>query len=189
VDEIETLPDEPRLPDWRFAALRGAVALALGLVVLLWPALALESALFGTALVALVYGLVSLVSLPRLADSARWLALVEGLGGIAFAAVVFVWPEAARLGAAWIVAAWAAAIGAAQVAVAVARRDAIADEWLQALSGGALLLFALILAGGRVLGGSAFAALVVANVVGLGLLAAAAVVEIRRRSRRRSNQS
>ena len=80
---------------WKAMALRGAVAIAFAVVILVWPSIGLTAliALFGAF--ALVSGLATIVgafSVPMPGNRRAWL-VVEGLLGVAVGVVVFVWPE------------------------------------------------------------------------------------------------
>ena len=85
---------------WKVTALRGALAIAFSVVILIWPNIGLSAliALFGAF--ALLSGLATIVGafqLPIRGGERAWL-VVEGLLGIAVGVVVFVWPDLSALG-------------------------------------------------------------------------------------------
>lgn len=176
------VPDQGDLPDWRVVALRGVLALAFGLVVLLWPAASLDTTLFAFAAFALVYGVVALVSgLRRPAAPART-SLVEGVAGIAFAVAAFAWPGPTATVATTLVGLWAIVVGGLQAGEAIKRRDAIPDEWLRAVAGAATVLFGVLLLARPYLGGPALTVMVGVYAAAFGGLIVAFAVEARRRA-------
>lgn len=174
--------DRSDLPDWRVVAVRGVLALAFGLVVLFWPAASLETTLFAFAAFALVYGVVALVSAFRRPAGSDRLAVVEGVAGIAVAVAAFAWPGPTATVATAIVALWAVVVGGIQALEAIRRRDAIPDEWLRAVAGGATVLFGVLLITRPYLGGPALTVMVGVYAVALGGLVVAFAAEARRRA-------
>ncbi len=170
------------LPDWRVVALRGALALAFGLVVLLWPGASLDTTLFAFAAFALVYGIVSIVSGLRGDDGPGRTSLVEGVAGIAFAVAAFAWPGPTATVATTLVGFWAILVGGLQAGEAIQRRDAIPDEWLRALAGAATVLFGVLLLARPYLGGPALTVMVGVYAAAFGGLIVAFAIEARRRA-------
>jgi uncharacterized membrane protein HdeD (DUF308 family) len=135
------------LPDWRSIALRGVVALAFGLLTLMWPSLtlALFVAFFGAF--ALVDGIVTLIAIVRRrpeAQAHRGLLAMHALTGIAVGVATFFWPEITGLGLLLLIAAWAFVTGLLQVVMAVRLRKIITNEWLLVLAGALSVSFAVI---------------------------------------------
>ena len=98
---------------WKNIGFSGLLAVAFGVIALVWPNIGLTAliALFGAF--ALVIGLTTLYaafdkSLPR--SSRVWLA-VDGLVGIAVAVVVLVWPDLSALALLYAIGAFAIATG------------------------------------------------------------------------------
>lgn len=174
--------DPSGFPDWRVVALRGVLALAFGLVVLFWPAASLDTTLFAFAAFALVYGVVALTAGLRRPPRPDRMSLVEGVAGIAFAVAAFAWPGPTATVATAIVAGWAVVVGALQAWAAIRRREAIPDEWLRAVAGGATVLFGLILLARPYLGGPALTVMVGVYAVAFGGLVVAFAAEARRRA-------
>lgn len=138
---IVTVDLEGLARHWRAFVLRGAIAMALGLLALLLPtgaAMAL-TLLFG--LYALADGVLSLWSgLARRERGQRWgwLAL-SGILGIATGCIVIAAPFLATLVLSvflWaMVALWAVLTGAAEILLGLALRRVIEGEWLMVLAG------------------------------------------------------
>jgi uncharacterized membrane protein HdeD (DUF308 family) len=105
---------------WKAMALRGAVAIAFAVVILVWPSIGLTTliALFGVfALVSGVATIGGAFSVP-MPGNQRALLVIEGLLGVAVGVVVFIWPDLSALGLLYAVAAWAIAIGIFEIAAA-----------------------------------------------------------------------
>src|ERR1044072_8006490 len=80
---------------WKVTALRGVLAIAFAVVILVWPGIGLATliALFGAfALVSGIAPIASVFHLPIQGGRRAWL-VVEGVLGIAVGVVVFVWPD------------------------------------------------------------------------------------------------
>ena len=103
---------------WKTIALSGALAIAFGVVVLIWPSIGLTTltALFGA--IALVRGLISFTAAAdkTLERGSRAWFVIDGLLGIAVAVVVLVWPDLSALGLLYAIAAFAIAAGVMGVA-------------------------------------------------------------------------
>ncbi len=105
---------------WNAMAVRGAVAIAFALVILVWPSIGLTAllALFGAY--ALVSGLTTIggaFTVPMPTNRRTWL-VCDGLLGIAVGVVVFIWPGLSALGLLYAIAAWAIASGVFEIASA-----------------------------------------------------------------------
>src|SRR6185437_4529689 len=105
---------------WKVTALRGALAIAFAIVILIWPSIGLSAliALFGAfALVSGVATIYGAVRVPIERRQRTWL-VVEGLLGVAVGVVVFIWPDLSALGLFYAIAAWAIAIGIFEIGLA-----------------------------------------------------------------------
>jgi uncharacterized membrane protein HdeD (DUF308 family) len=105
---------------WKVTALRGVLAIAFAVVILVWPSIGLSVliALFGAfALVSGVATVAGASNLP-LGGGQRWWLVFEGLLGVAVGVVVFIWPDLSALGLLYAIAAWAIAMGIFEMAVA-----------------------------------------------------------------------
>jgi uncharacterized membrane protein HdeD (DUF308 family) len=131
---------------WWAVALRGAFAILFGILSLAWPEITVVVlvALFGAW--ALVDGILLLVAAWRRAGAGQtwWPSLLEGLLGVAAAAVTFVWPDITALALLFVIGAWAIVTGALEIWAAVAMRKVIDNEVWLGLSGLASILFGFI---------------------------------------------
>jgi uncharacterized membrane protein HdeD (DUF308 family) len=104
---------------WKAMALRGAVAIAFAVLILVWPSIGLTAliALFGAfALIAGLATIAGTFSVPMPGNRRAWL-VAEGLLGVAVGVVVFIWPGLSALGLLYAIAAWAIAIGIFEIAL------------------------------------------------------------------------
>ena len=136
--------------NWGWFAVRGVLALLLGVVAILFPV----SALFAFTMVFAAYagadGLLSTIAGVRgaTAKEERWWTLVlRGVIGIAVAALFVLMPFAATVSYALVtlgmLSAWAILAGVLEVAAAIRLRKEIEGEWLLGLSGAVSILLGL----------------------------------------------
>lgn len=127
---------------WKWTALRGVLALALGILAIIFP----TSALVGFALVfaafAFADGVMSILSGLGFGTgrSGHWWALIlRGVVGIAIGIVFVLWPVLTTIGYAiallWLFAIWAILSGIFEISAAIRLRREIEGEWLLGLSG------------------------------------------------------
>ncbi len=129
--------------NWWSLVIRGFVAILLGAVTLLWPGITVGALVILYAAYALSDGVFSLIGAWRASQShERWGALVlEGIAGVAAAAVTVFWPAITALVLVYVIAAWALVTGVLEIAAAVRLRKHISGEWLLALSGVVSIVF------------------------------------------------
>jgi uncharacterized membrane protein HdeD (DUF308 family) len=99
--------------------LRGLVALAVGLLALVWPETALAALVVLFGVYVLVDGLALLYAAVRGGGGQRWLLGLQGLVGVVVAAVAFVSPQATIVAAVYLFGAWAILTGLLGAAVAL----------------------------------------------------------------------
>jgi len=167
---------------WRVTALRGALAIAFSVVILVWPNIGLTAlvALFGA--LALVSGLATIVGafkLPIRGGERAWL-VVEGLIGIAVGVVVFVWPDLSALGLLYAIAAWAIAMGIFETVLSFVLPISGGRSLLMLLGGLLSIAFGVIMFGHPGAGAVALLALVAAFALVTGVMQIAFALELRR---------
>jgi uncharacterized membrane protein HdeD (DUF308 family) len=132
---------------WWMTALRGAVALVFGLTVFFWqdPSATMLAVAFGVfALVdGLVLGVVAVYG--RRVLEQWWVALAEGIVGMAFGLVALVWPGLGGLGLLSLLAAWAVVTGVFEIEVGVRMRRLAGSDASLFLAGGLSLLVGIAL--------------------------------------------
>ena len=167
---------------WKVTALRGALAIAFAVVILIWPNIGLTAliALFGAF--ALVSGLATIAgafNLPIRGGERAWLVF-EGLLGIAVGVVVFVWPDLSALGLLYAIAAWAIAMGVFEIALAFVLPLSGRRSLLVVLGGLLSVAFGVIMFGHPGAGAVALLALVAAFALVTGVMQIAFALELRR---------
>lgn len=122
---------------WWLFLIRGVFALILGFTALLLPGAAIIAVVFLFGAYALLDGIVAIVSAVRMSHAGGrwWLLILEGVAGIAFGIVTFVWPGISALTLALLVGVWAIVTGIAAVASALQARTHIPNEWLWIIAG------------------------------------------------------
>jgi uncharacterized membrane protein HdeD (DUF308 family) len=166
---------------WKVTALRGVVAIAFAVVILVWPNIGLTTliALFGAfALVSGVATIAGSFELPVRGGQRAWL-VVEGLLGIAVGVVVFVWPNLSALGLLYAIAAWAIALGFFELALAFVLPIDGGRRLMVALGGLLSIAFGAIMFGHPGAGAIALLALIAAFAFVTGLMQVAFAVELR----------
>jgi uncharacterized membrane protein HdeD (DUF308 family) len=96
----------------------------------------------------------SLIGAVRAAEAhERWGVLVlEGLVGIAAAAITVLWPGITAIALVYVIAAWALITGALEIGAAIRLRKVISGEWLLIVGGIASILFGFLLIMAPVIG-------------------------------------
>jgi uncharacterized membrane protein HdeD (DUF308 family) len=127
-------------------ALRGLFAVFFGLLVIIWPNLALFTlplllALLG--LYILIDGIIAIVGAMRSSERRRWLLLVEGILGILAGLIALFRPGIAALAVLYLVAVWAILSGVSKIVSAI--RGRVEHEWLMVASGLITVLFGVVL--------------------------------------------
>jgi uncharacterized membrane protein HdeD (DUF308 family) len=166
---------------WKVTALRGVLAIAFAVVILVWPKIGLTAliALFGAyALVSGVATIAGAFNLPLGGQRRR--LVFEGLLGVAVGVVVFFWPDLSALGLLYAIAAWAIALGILEIAVAFA--FPFSGTWsLLAVLGGSLSIgFGVIMFARPGAGAVALLGLVAAFALVTGAMQIAFALELRR---------
>ncbi len=167
---------------WKVTALRGALAIAFAVMILVWPHVGLSAllALFGAfALVSGVATIAGAFNLPIRGGERAWL-VIEGLLGIAVGVVVFVWPDLSALGLLYAIAAWAIAMGIVEIALAFALPMSDRRSLIVVLGGLLSVAFGVIMFGHPGAGAVALLALIAAFAFVTGVMQIAFALELRR---------
>jgi uncharacterized membrane protein HdeD (DUF308 family) len=167
---------------WKVTALRGALAIAFAVLILVWPSIGLATliALFGA--LALVSGIATIAGafdIPARGGERAWL-VVEGLLGVAVGVAVFVWPDLSALGLLYAIAAWAMVMGVFEIALAFVLPLSGGPSLLVVLGGLLSIAFGVIMFGHPGAGAVALLALVAAFALVTGVMQIAFAIELRR---------
>jgi uncharacterized membrane protein HdeD (DUF308 family) len=132
---------------WWSLAIRGLVAILLGISTFLWPSITVVTFVLLFGAYALIDGVVNLIGAWRAAEAhERWAPfLIEGIVGIIAAVVTILYPAVTALVLVYIVAAWALVTGVFEIIAAIRLRKYITGEWLLALTGVASIIFGVML--------------------------------------------
>jgi uncharacterized membrane protein HdeD (DUF308 family) len=167
---------------WKVTALRGALAIAFAVVILIWPNIGLSAllALFGAfALVSGIATIAGAFNLPIRGGQRAWL-VVDGLLGIAVGVVVFIWPDLSALGLLYAIAAWAIALGIFEIALAFVLPLSGGRSLLALLGGLLSIAFGVIMFAHPGAGAVALLALIAAFALVTGVMQIAFALELRR---------
>ena len=166
--------------NWPTLALRGLLAIAFGLLLLVWPAVSLAALviLFGVFAMldgglAIMAGLQTPARVPG-----RSMLLLGGVLGLAVGCLALGWPRLTALAVLYLIAFRAILIGLAEVLTAAWLLRDLADAWLLALVGLLSIAFGTVLVLAPATGLLALAWVIgaYALVIGVALLATAGLV-------------
>lgn len=132
--------------NWWAVALRGAVAIVFGILVLVWPGISLLALLVVFGAFALVDGIFSIVAAVRAAKGhENWGSLLlVGITGVLAAIVTWFWPGITALALAFVIGAWAIVTGILSIVAAIELRREIRGEFWLGLSGALAILFGIL---------------------------------------------
>lgn len=136
--------------NWWMLAIRGIAAILFGVIVLLFPPVAIATLVLFFGAYALVDGVFTiLAAIQHRTEHNWWVHLLEGVIGIIAGIVVFTYPLFSTIAAAlfvlYLVAAWAVITGVMEVWAAVELRKQIENELLLVLGGVLSLVFGVAL--------------------------------------------
>lgn len=131
---------------WWMLALRGVLALAFGILALIWPSLTLAALVALFAAYALISGVVSILGAikNRKADREWWLILILGLVSVAAGVISIIQPALTALVLVLVMGANALVTGVLDIAVAIRLRKTIEGEWLLIAAGIASIIFGIV---------------------------------------------
>jgi len=137
---------ETLLRNWWAVALRGALAVLFGILLLAQPAISLVFLVVVWGAWAFVDGIFSLISAVRAAKGhERWGALaLVGVTGILAGVIAWVMPGLTAVALVFLIGAWAVIVGVLQIVAAVQLRKVIRGEFWLGLSGALSILFGIL---------------------------------------------
>ena len=126
--------------------LRGAIAIAFGVLAVLWPGLTLLALVGLFAAYALLGGIVSIATAFRIrrAEPRWWLPLLLGVVSVAAGIYAVLAPAVTTLVLVLLMAVNAILTGALDIAMAVRLRRAVPGHWLLLLGGAVAILFGVL---------------------------------------------
>lgn len=132
---------------WAFI-LRGVLAIAFGIVVFLFPPpLTITALVLFAGAWMLVDGVFDIIAAFQTRERERswWLALLEGVAGIAAGLIALIFPALAAEVFLLLISAWAIVTGVIEIVIAIRMREQISGEFWLALAGVASIAFGLLL--------------------------------------------
>jgi uncharacterized membrane protein HdeD (DUF308 family) len=129
--------------NWGAIALRGVIAVLLGVIAIVWPGPTVAVLVILLGAFALVEGVTNILAGVRAREV--W-AVAEGIISVIVGIVIVVWPAITALALLYLVAAWAILTGILRIVAAIQLRRVIRNEWLLAGSGLASVIFGVIAA-------------------------------------------
>lgn len=132
--------------DWRLLALRGVLAVAFGVVTLVWPGITLWAVVITWGTFALLDGVGTLVAaFSRDVVRGRGWLVAHGVLGVAAGLLAFTWPDITGLVLLFVIAVWAFLSGLAKLVTAISLRRELRHEWVLGAVGLLSMGFALVL--------------------------------------------
>ncbi len=146
--------------NWWAMALRGLLGMIVGIVMLLYPQIALQTLIILFGAYAVCNGIFNLAGAWQRAHSDRpWgVLVVEGIISVVAGLTALIWPAMAAFTLATLIAIWAMMTGILEIVAAIRLRKHITGEWLLALLGVASLLFGIVVLAAPLLGALVIAA-------------------------------
>lgn len=127
-------------------ALRGIAAILFGIIVWVWPAIALHVLVILFGIFAIATGIFAVLAGVRAPTSrSRWLLLIEGILAVLAGIIALAWPTITAVALLFVIAIWAIATGITEVVSAFRTGRAGALEWVLILSGVVSIIFGILL--------------------------------------------
>lgn len=131
--------------NWWVPALRGVLAIVVGLIALFLPG----ATLYALVLLFGIYALLDGVSLLFMAFSVgqtnRWWLAIEGILGIAAAIVALAYPLSTALALTLLIGAWAVVTGILEIVAVFGMQNKVVPAWLLVLNGVLSVIFGVVL--------------------------------------------
>lgn len=130
---------------WTFVV-RGLLAIAFGVIALIWPGITLLALVVLFGVYVTMEGIFSMVTaFNNRGVRFWWVLLLEGLASIAIGCVAFIWPGITAVVLLIFIALWAILTGVLEIGAAIQLRKQIQGEWILAVSGALSILIGFIL--------------------------------------------
>jgi uncharacterized membrane protein HdeD (DUF308 family) len=168
---------------WAFIV-RGALAIAFGLLALIWPGITLLvlAVVFGAY--AFVDGVFAAVAAVHAKGTERIPLILGAIAGILIGVVTFFWPGATLFALTILIGAWALVTGIFQIVAAIRLRRELPGEWIHLLTGLVSVLLGLMVLFWPVSGAVAVAWLIGIYAIIFGVLVISMGLQVRKRGQR-----
>lgn len=130
--------------NWIWILLRGIVAIAFGVLAILWPGLTVFTLVILYGAFAAADGVLALIAAIMGGTFVpRWWLVLVGLVGIGVGIMTFAWPGITALVLLMFIGGWAIVRGVFEIAGAIQLRKEIDNEWLLVINGALCVLFGI----------------------------------------------
>lgn len=132
---------------WWLLLVRGILAILFGIIALVAPGIALLAFIYVFAAYAILDGITAIVVSFRERSFLRtwWVLLLEGILGVIFGILAFVWPGETALILLYLVAFWALVTGIIEISSAFIVPGSVGLRWGLGLAGLLSIIFGIIL--------------------------------------------
>ena len=132
---------------WWLVVLRGVFAILFGVLAFVWPGITIGALVILFGAYALVDGVSSVVAsiMHRQENDRWWVVLLEGIAGIVFGILTFLWPAMTAVVLLVFIAVWAILTGILEIVAAVRLRKEIEGEWALGVAGVLSILFGVVM--------------------------------------------
>jgi uncharacterized membrane protein HdeD (DUF308 family) len=131
--------------NWWAFALRGVVAIALGILAFVEPGATLAAAIAVFAAYAIFDGVLGIAAGVSVEGGPRWMFILSGILGIALGLVTIARPDVTAVALVLLIGVWAIATGVSEAVAAFQFRAVLENEWLLVLSGVISVAFGVLL--------------------------------------------
>lgn len=131
--------------NWWAFALRGVVAITIGIVAFVEPSATLVALIAVFAAYAILDGVLAIAAGVSLEGGPRWMFIVGGFLGIALGLLTIERPDVTAVALVVLIGVWAIATGVSEAVAAYQFRAVLENEWLLVLSGAVSFGFGLLL--------------------------------------------
>jgi len=132
--------------DWWIYVLRGVLAIAFGLLAIIWPGLTIGVLVVLFGIYVIFEGFLALSAAFRHRQRPIWwVLLLEGLAGIVVGIFAFIWPGLTAVILLIFIAIWAILTGILEIAAALQLRRQLKGEWALGLTGVLSIMIGVLL--------------------------------------------
>ncbi|MBW1779646.1 MAG: HdeD family acid-resistance protein [Deltaproteobacteria bacterium] len=132
--------------NWWIYVIRGFLAMAFGLLAIVWPGLTIGVLVILFGIYVLFEGFLALSAAFRNRQRKLWwVLLLEGISGIIVGLFAFIWPGITAVILLIFIALWALLTGILEIAAAIQLRKQVKGEWALGLTGALSILIGVIL--------------------------------------------
>ncbi|HOY79265.1 MAG TPA: HdeD family acid-resistance protein [Hyphomonadaceae bacterium] len=169
---------------WWALLLRGLIAIAFGIMALIWPTDSLVALVLVYGAYMLVDGVFSIVGAFSSDTSERWWLVASGVLSVAAGGVAIAWPGLTVIVLVMIIGFWSIVRGVIEIAAAIRLRKVIPNEWMLIAAGAISVLVGILLAVSPLVGALTLIWVVGFWSVGFGILMIALAFRVRAHRRR-----